>query len=223
MKKILWYSLEWKNIVMNAAILIGVHLMGVILHEIIMATSGADTTFPMGTFMSFMAIAFLGLFANWSDEVLRFNLAISMGETRHRFFLSFMIQYFVLLLFDWALMYAMARIEILRLEHMYSNLPVEDFVVGAFHPISFLLVPLGLLGLGMLIGGLGLKFGSNSKWFIVGGWVLICIGMSRIEEGRLLVKFLNLPAYAYAIIAVAISIAMIIAAALMIRRQRVDI
>ncbi len=223
MKKFLFYSLKWSFVLTNLIVLIGAHLFGVILHEIIIRVSDADSVFPFGTFMTVFAIMALGLFVNWQEEMQQFNLSVSMGETRKKFFVSYAIQYFLMMLIDWVVVFVLYAIENYRLHHFYHGLEVDLEMGVFFHPATFILVPLVMTGVGMIVGGLGLKMGSNSRWVVVIIWIAIVMGLSRIEGGMVLFTMLSWPAYIWGIIAAAIAVVLIAASAVMMSKQRVDI
>lgn len=223
MKKFLFYGLKWTFVLTNLVVLVGAHLLGIVIHEIIVHVSDTSSVFPFGTFMTLFAIMALGLFVNWQEEMQQFNLSVSMGETRKKFFASYGIQYFLMMLIDWVVVFATYWVENYRLNHFYHGLPVELNLSGLFHPLTFILVPLFMAAFGMLVGGLGLKMGSNSRWVVIIIWIAIVMGLSKMEGGMVFLEMLSWPAYVWAIIAAAISVVLIIVSALMIRRQRVDI
>jgi len=223
MKDFLWYGLRLKNIIGNLCTLLGTFLFGSIMFEIVIRLDDeVSSSFPMGTFMCLIILVGIAMFANWQEELQQFSLSVSMGCTRRKFMISYSIQYFILMVIDWVFMFLLYKIEGLRMELMYPELPMESFDV-IFKPATFFLVPFVMLAVGLLIGGIGLRFGSNSRWIVMIAWIALCIGASKIGKGSLLIEFLSWPAWAYGVFAAGLSIVFIVIAVLMIRKQRVDI
>jgi len=227
MKKIIWYSLRKKDILVNVGIIAGVWFMGGVVHDIIMHTVEAGnsnpTTFPMGTLFAIMALAFLSLFANWGDEMQMFTLSVSMGCTRKRFFTEFGLQYLALNVINWVALFLLNRLECWRLVVMFKNATLETKLTTLFHPATFVLVPLFVSALGLLIGGLGLRFGSNSRWIVIGAWIVLCLGISRVGNGTVLAALAKIPSYGYCLIALGITAIMFVIAVLLMRKQNVTV
>lgn len=223
MKRVLVYAFKPKNLILNFSVLIGAFLFGSIMHEIIVATTGADDVFPFGCFMMLFGLVGLGFFANWQEEIIQFQLSVSMGCTRKKFFVSYAVQYFLLMLIDWIVAFLLQELEMFRLRMMYPDYPVAMNLGIVFHPATFLLVPIFLTCFGLFIGGIGIRFGGNSKWFVIILWIALCLGLTKVENGAYMIRLMQLPAYAYAIIALVISVILGVVAALLMRKQRVDI
>jgi len=222
-KKIVWYSLRWDNIIGNLGIIIGAWIFGSILHDVIMKVSDETFSFPMATLFMFLGFLFLMIFSNWAEEVMQYNLSVSMGCTRRFFFCSYSIQLYLLSLIDVLVMLLLNRLDEFRVQAMFPNAELEVSLGFLFTPWLIFVLPLFALGIGLLMGGLGLRFGSNSRWIIIILWIAICLGISKSGQSELLEKAFSLPGYVYGLIAIGISLVFIVISGLFMRKQRVNI
>lgn len=223
MKKLLVYSLRWQNLLVNFLVIVGAFLFGNVIHEIIMNSVGADSVFPMGTFIGIMAVVIMGFLANWNEGVQQFNLAISMGETRRKFMISFAIQYLILNVLEWLLLFALYNIEKTKMSNVYRGIEVDLNLDMIFHPATFILVPLVIMSYGILIAAIALKLGANAKWIVMIVYLAICIGMSRISDGAAVVRLIHLPVYAIIGLICAICAVMLTVSVILIKKQQVNV
>lgn len=223
MKRLVWYSLRLQEILTSLGIIFGVWVMGMILHDIIIISVDEPEAFPLGTLMAIMVLVFFGIFASWGSMIQSFNTSISMGSTRKEYLIQYSIQYYIYMLINVVFIRLLNLYEEARVGWYLKDCYLEFSMSIIFKPIIFILVPFVMLGIGLLMGSVGIKFGSNSRYVMIILWIAICIGFSKIGDGAILEELFSLPLHMYGVIAAVIATLFTLIGVLIIRKQQVNV
>ncbi|MEY8427206.1 hypothetical protein AALA00_05670 [Lachnospiraceae bacterium 46-15] len=175
------FQVQWKDWMWYALIAAGVWLIGCIMFGIILANEGEDTYFELGTIMGCAVVVMMGMFTVMLQIRLSFDIEVSMGCTRLRFFMSFYIVNIVMNVLMVLLLMLLCAAE----RGIYSMaFPGRKEEVDIMGWIVRLAVPLALAG--PMIGGLGgvlvMRFGQKAFWAEWAVWMLLCVGGPRIID-----------------------------------------
>ncbi|MDD6038606.1 MAG: hypothetical protein PUD20_07445 [bacterium] len=218
------------------AILGGLMIFGMILHDVIQSSTNAEDVFPMGGFMGLMGFFLVALLIVGQDFWQSFNHAVSMSQARKRFVPAYIASVAVCQIIFVIVLKVFISIERLKLAVMYPTLPYDgDFSLIFSWKVLFCLA-IGSLGIGIFLGAMLLKFGKAAYVVVWVLWMLVCIGVPKLMEysrhhkntvvGRILrsigAAFENAVPSALPISIIVISAALVVIAYLMLRKQPVS-
>lgn len=220
----------------GTAILVGVFIFGVILHDMIQVATDADDVFPMGGFLGLMGLAMIALLFVGQDFWQAFNHAVSMSQTRKRIVPAYIISYAVCQVVFVLVLKILIEIERIKLAVMYPTLPYDSDFSVIFSWKVFFFIGVVCIGTGIFLGGMLLKFGKAAYVAIYIFWMLVCIGVPKLMEysshhensvlGRMMrsVKavFDDLSLGQISIAVIAINVALIAIVWLVLRKQAVS-
>lgn len=218
------------------AIMGGLVIFGMILHDVIQASSDAEDVFPMGGFMGMMAFFLIAIIILGQDFWQAFNHAVSMSQSRKRFIPAYIASVAVCQVVYVLVLKIFILIERWKLAVMYPTLPYDgDFsLIFSWKVLAF--IGIGSLGIGILLGAMLLKFGKIAYVVIWVLWMIACIGLPKVmeyskhHENTALARvfraignaFENAGSYALPITVVVISIALLLISYFSIRKQPVS-
>ena len=175
------FQILWDGGILMLLFTVILYVFGLLLFSGI-AYFDTDLTscFPMGTLLAcimaamYTAISLVGIGGI-------FNLEISMGCTRYRFFVSYYLVHFVFCIADLCLILLLCRAELVWLALRYPSLPNEiDF-------FSYLLrwgIPTAaaVILTGGFCGALIMRYGKRAGWTLWVLWMIGCVGIPQIHE-----------------------------------------
>ncbi len=174
---------QWENWMVCLIIILGGGIAGEVLFRVIRAfvAEEAKEFIPVGTVMAAaLAIIFLGIIGIMSLEMY-FNLEISMGCTRGRFFVSYYLNCLTVNLMGAGLVVLTAMAENQIGLWLYPDLEKSvnllPYLLRWSVPAAIFLSVFSVLW-----GALGMRFGKKIYWLLWGLWMLLSIGGPRIVE-----------------------------------------
>lgn len=157
------------------------YVFGLILFGVISYFDRSTTScFPMGTLLAcIMAVMYLTISLLMLGNI--FDLEISMGCTRRRFFWSYYLVHLVFGIADLCLILVLCRAELLWLALRYPSLPNKiDFFPYLLHWGIPALAAVILAG--GFCGTLLMHYGKRAGWTLWAIWMFGCIGIPQIHE-----------------------------------------
>lgn len=174
---------QWENWMACLAIILGGWLVGGVLFRVISGFLAEETKeyIPIGTVMgAALAVIFLGFIGMMSLE-LYFNLEISMGCTRGRFFVSYYLTCLIINLMGAGLVVLTAiaenQIGLWLYPDLEKSVNLIPYLLEWGVPVAVFLSVFSVLW-----GALGMRFGKKIHFVLWGLWMLTCIGGPRIIE-----------------------------------------
>lgn len=192
----------------------------------------ADSIFPIGTLMAFMAAGFMMLFVEISAVPLCFNLSVSMGAVRRRLVPALFAMSFLDNLLAAAVACLLYPLEQQILRRLYAGIPVEIDFTFLFRLDAILLGCLAVAAVSALFGAMFLRFGKITAALL---WLLIALGAvsPRIKKlldsgqdrlfARLFQRCTEFSEGGIGAVVIVLSAAMLLAAWILLRRQKVEI
>lgn len=228
------FEIQKQNGIFIMVFTLGMFLLGKVLFHMIAYFDGElESWFPMGTLMACIMAA---MFVVISLLTLRsyFNMEISMGCTRARFFVTYYMVYFVFSVISLAWILLLCKIENIWNSMLYPELPCDlDFFPYLLKwglPAAVVVVLLGGFG-----GALLMRYGKWAGWTMWAIWMIVCVGFPRLEEasentpeslpGRLGTSLgeavLSVPTEVWGILAAVICLGSLAGAWIILRKQQV--
>jgi hypothetical protein len=100
---------------------------GFFLHDIAIAIDGDEdqTVFPLGTMMMYFMIMMYTILITYQFGTVRFNMNVSVGQTRKSFIREQGLLRIVLVLADQLLAFGMTQLELWKFRTFYASYPIE--------------------------------------------------------------------------------------------------
>lgn len=167
----------WLALFLVAASLAGIVLLGILMHF----EGEMESYFPMGTLLGIIVTAFYVFIKDMVQVRIYFNLGVSMGCTRLRFFVSFYTVNFIFNLIGVCLMTVISFAEQTFYAWLYPDLVNEidltpyllEWGIPAAAVIS---IASGFCGI------LVMRYGKKAGGILWVLWMFICIGLPRITD-----------------------------------------
>lgn len=173
------FQVQWKDWIWYGVITAGVWLIGCIVFIIILEHEREGTYFELGTIMGCTVVVMMGIFTSIVQIRLSFDMEVSMGCTRLRFFISHYIVNIVMNVLIVLLLMLLCTVEKEIYATVFPGIKEEADIMGGLVRLA---VPLALAGpaLGGLGGALVMRFGQKAFWAEWAVWMLLCVGGPRI-------------------------------------------
>lgn len=175
------FRILWEEWIILVFMTLGGFLVGILLHAFIIHMDHTVTTyFPMGTVMGMIMAVMYILLLTMTQIRWYFNLEVSMGCTRARFFVSYYAVCLAVDVLGTLLLILLSTAENQLCKIWYPTLTSEfDFVPylwkwGIF--TAFLITAAG-----GFCGGLLIRFGRKAFWAIWAVWMVGCLGFPRVQ------------------------------------------
>ena len=176
------FQVQWKDYgIWGALIVTGVWFIGCIVFNIMLANKDETTYIELGTIMGCSVIIMMGIFTAMLQIRINFNIEVSMGCTRLRFFTSFYIVNVVMNALMVLLLILLCAAERGIYGMIFPGIKEEADIMRW---ILRLAVSLALAGpmIGGFSGSLVMRFGQKAFWAVWAVWMLLCIGTPRIID-----------------------------------------
>ena len=144
------FQVQWKDWIWYGVITAGVWLIGCIVFSIILEHEREGTYFELGTIMGCTAVVMMGIFTSIVQLRLSFDMEVSMGCTRLRFFISHYIVNIVMNVLIVLLLMLLCTVEKEIYATVFPGIKEEADIMGGLVRLA---VPLALAG--PALGGLG--------------------------------------------------------------------
>lgn len=175
------FQVQWKDWIWYGLITAGVWAIGCIVFGILLANEEEGTYFELGTIMGCAVVVMMGLFTSMIQVRMSFDMEVSMGCTRLRFFVSYYIVNIVMNVLIVLLLMLLCAAEREIYAMVFRGRKEEIDIMGW---IVQLAVPLALAG--PMVGGFGgalvMRFGQKAFWAEWAVWMLLCVGGPRIID-----------------------------------------
>lgn len=173
-----------KDVYLTGTLIMGsLYLVGMILHDILVALDDTFTTsLYLGSMMALGGIAVFVFFAVGVHLATMFHYAVAMGCTRKSFLPAYMAATFFSFLMLAVELKLMNFLEGLKLELMYPTLIQLNPVEAVMQWKCLLGIALVGTALGVLVGSLLIKFGKAAMAVLWIVFMAVCIGGPRLLE-----------------------------------------
>lgn len=172
------------DIITGYVLLFGGYLLGIILMQIILHTDkSVDTYFFIGTLCGIIGFCFYSLIVAATGFQQKFNIEISMGCTRRKFFLSYLTVSVLSNLLGVPLVLGLCRAENALYAFLYPQMTLEGeidflyYIVKIGFPAAFVFTIAGTF-----CGSMLLRFGRRAFWVFWAIWMVACIGGPQIHD-----------------------------------------
>jgi len=171
--QVLWRDWLWELMAVLIIWLIGFGILHLIIAD------DATSWMPLGTMMVAIIEGIIALFTGVLSMEICFNLQVSMGCTRKRFFVSYYLTNAVKNLLITLLLLLLCMVETGLCEWIY---PEIDSALNLLPWILKLGVPavLAVSAVGNLCGAILLRFGRKGFWVLWFLWMFAFVGVPRI-------------------------------------------
>lgn len=176
------FAVQWDGLIWQVILVFGGGLLGFVLQQIMLHFDAeAETWFELATVMSGVVGVIFLLFTILLSVGIYFNIEVSMGFTRKKYFLSAFAMWTAACLLSAAAMALVCLAENAANRALHPALGCEtDFLPYLLKwsvPAAVVLTALSLFG-----GALIVRFGRRAYWILWGCWMFLCIGGPRIGE-----------------------------------------
>ena len=175
------FHILWREWVIVGAMILGGFVFGIGLHTLILRLDDTvESYFPMGSIMGIIMSAMYCAILIVVQIRQYFNMEISMGCTRKRFFVSY---YAVCLAVD--LIYPFILAALSAVENAL-NRAWYPHLTGEFDLVPYILkwgvpVAVGVTLVAGFCGVLMLRFGRTAFWILWAIWMILAIGIPQIH------------------------------------------
>lgn len=226
----------WRDWAMEVGLIAGMGVFGIVLYQIILtlAKSARDAYVPLGTILAGFTATIFVFALIMTQFSIYFNIQISMGCTRKRFFVSFFAGSLFWSLAGYVTVLLVCLAENALNGSLHPQIPVKvnvfPYILRWGAPVMLLLTAVSVL-----LGAVLLRFGRRAYWIMFALWMILCIGFPRVMEavdeapdsvfgklGNGIIDFvLSVPAGTWGIVMAAAVAAGLAGAYVLIRRQQV--
>lgn len=176
------FAVQWKDWMTITLVILGGWLLGIGLHFMITRLdSEAVSYFPMGTLMGALAAGVSAVLMGIIELGFYFNVEVSMGCTRVRFFCSYYVVFFVFSVLYTGIVILLNLAERVLEKQLYPGWECEiDFFPyllkgGIPAAAAFCLVS-------GFCGALLLRYGKKAFWVLWVIWMVCAVGIPQIHE-----------------------------------------
>lgn len=176
------FTVQWKDWMGMTLVPLGAWILGLGLHYMVVRLDSTVTSyFPAGTGMAVLAAGLCTVIMGIVQLGIYFNMEVSMGCTRLRFFVSYYVVSFVFSACYIGIILLLNIAERVLEKRLYPNLSCEiDFLPyllkGGIPAAAAVCLVSGFCGV------LILRYGRKAFWVLWAVWMICTIGLPRIHE-----------------------------------------
>ena len=176
------FIVQWKDWMGMILLPLGAWIVGLGLHYMIVRMDSEVTSyFPMGTLMAALAAGLCAVLMGIIQLGLYFNMEVSMGCTRLRFFVSYYVVCFVFHSLYIGVIILLNLAERVLDKQLYSNLSCEiDFLPYLLKGGIPAAVAVCLVS--CFCGVLILRYGRRAFWVLWAIWMICTVGIPQIHS-----------------------------------------
>jgi len=179
------WKLEWKEYLRHVVITLFTAFIGIGMVYLIMNTAAEGEDYgEMGTLFAILFGVMINIFGGIFTVQADFNNAISMGKTRKSYIPA---KYLVSVMGTAMIIVTIWVVNILE-RFLYSkSFPNVgntelNFAVVFDNPIILIGYIIGMPAIALFLGGLYMKLGVKFFWVMWTLWMVVCLGLPRIDD-----------------------------------------
>lgn len=174
--------IQYMDGILLMCLAVGGSLAGMVLLTVIMhSDQGAESYVPLGTIFGMIMAVFYTVIMNLVQIQIYFNLEVSMGCTRSRFFVSFYMVSFMFNLIGVCLLTVISLADQALCSVMYPDC-MNEIELTPYLLRWGILAAAAITMISGFLGALLMRFGKRAGWILWALWMFGCIVLPRITE-----------------------------------------